>query len=357
MAIERRDLSPLRHCSLTAQRGIAPRSRQAGVANVPFPIVLSDSPEFLMRSMHDGRMRTRVASAAIAALLAATVVGAAPSPARARVLATSQHAFSCSTEQLPPSKGQPVHVTANLDGVIATLRGTSGHAYIRTPRVLRPRLTVTSAEHVVTTFTPKPVPETPGRGVLLDGIDAPGAGTPALCLAQFPAGPVALIGTTNAFNQCCFLLDTYAPRVARRSVLQDGLVMPRLRLVNSATPVIVSADGSFLAQFSDYADSAAPLRVLTVRGDRQRDVTSSYRAKLRADAGAWWKRFDQRPQRGLGFLAAWAADQDRLGHDKSVWSTLHELDDAGKLSGMTGWPRNQAYITALKKFLTTRSYR
>ena len=91
---------------------------------------------------------------------------------------------------------------------MATLRGTSGHAYSGTPRVLRPRLTVTSPQHVATTFTPMPVPETPGRGVLLDGIDAPGAGAPVLCLAQVPAGPVALIGTTNAFNQCCFLLDT-----------------------------------------------------------------------------------------------------------------------------------------------------
>jgi hypothetical protein len=306
--------------------------------------------------MQDHRMRTRVASTAIAALLAVTVVGAAPSPARARVLTATQHAFSCSTERLPLAKGQPVHVTATLDGTIATLRGTSGHAYAGTPRVLRPRLTVTSPEHVVTTFTPKPVPETPGHGVLLDGVDAPGSDVPALCIAAFPAGPVALVGTTNAFNQCCFLLDTYAPGVTRRSVLQDGLVTPRLRVINGSA-VIVSADGGFLAQFTDYADSAAPLRILTVRSGRQRDVTSSYRTKLRADAGTWRKRFDQRPQRGLGFLAAWAADEDRLGHDSTVWSTLNDLDAAGKLSGMTGWPRNQAYITTLKKFLTSRGYR
>ena len=298
----------------------------------------------------------RVGVIGLAIMLAATVVGAAPSPARARVLATTQHAFSCSIERLPLVKGQPVHVTANLDGTIATLRGTSGQAYIGTPRVLRPRLTVTSAKHVATTFTPKPVPETPGRGVLLNGIDAPGAGAPALCVAQFPAGPVALVGTTNAFNQCCFLLDTYAPGVDRRSALQDGLVMPRLRVVGGSA-AIVSADGGFLAQFTDYADSAAPLRILTVRGSRQRDVTSAHPARLRADASGWWKRFHQRPQRGLGFLAAWAADQDRLGHDSSVWSTLDNLDAAGKLAGMTGWPRNQAYITALKKFLTSRGYR
>jgi hypothetical protein len=328
---------------------------QKPVTNVPFPVVLSDSPEFLTRSMHDDRMRSRLAAIGIAALLVATLVGGAPSPAGARMLAAPRP-VSCSTERLPLATGQPVHVTANLDGTVATLRGTSGHAYAGVPRVLQPRLTVTSANHVVSTYRPKPVPETPGHGVLLDGINAPGSGNPALCLAHFPAGPVALVGTTNAFNQCCFLLDTYAAGVTRRSALQDGLVIPRLRVINGAA-VIASADGGFLAQFTDYADSAAPLRVLTVRAGRQRDITDSFRTKLRNEASAMRASYDQQPQRGLGFLAAWAADQDRLGNDETVWSTLHQLDADGKLSGMTGWPRNAAYVTALKKFLTARGYR
>ena len=299
-------------------------------------------------------MHKRLGSAGIALLLAATVVGGSPLSAHAR--STAGDAVSCSTKQLPSAKGQPVHVTAGLNGTVATLRGTSGKAYVGVPRVLQPRLTVTSPEHVVTTYQPKPVPETPGSGVLLDGVDAPGSGTPVLCVVNFPAGPVVVVGTTNAFNQCCFLLDTYAPGVARRSPLQDGLVVPRLRVING-TAVIVSADGGFFAQFTDYADSAAPLRILTVRAGRQRDVTDSYRAKLRAEARLLRASFDKEPQRGLGLLAAWAADQDRLGNDATVWTTLRQLDDAGKLSGMTGWPRNQAYITALKKFLTSRGYR
>jgi hypothetical protein len=318
--------------------------------------VLTDSPDSARFHVHDDGVGTRVAAAALAALLAATVVGGAPSPAGARVPATTQHAFSCSSERLPLAKGQPVHITADLNGTVATLRGTSGRAYIGVPRVLEPRLTVTSPAHVATTYQPKPVPETPGRGVLLDGIDAPGSGSPALCLAQFPAGPVALVGTTSAFNQCCFLLDTYAPGVSRRSELQDGLVFPRLRVINGSA-VIVSADGGFLAQFTDYADSVAPLRILTVRAGRQRDITDSYRSKLRTEARTLRASYDKQPQRGLGYLAAWAADQDRLGNDGTVWPTLRRLDDAGKLSGMTGWPRNRAYVTALKKTLTSRGYR
>jgi hypothetical protein len=324
-------------------------------ANVPFPDVLTDSPALIPETAHDGRMRTRLASISIAALLAATMVGGAPSPAGARPL-TAKDPVSCSTERLPLAKGQPVHVTASLNGTVVSLRGTSGAAYTGVPRVLRPRLTVTSPDHVVTSLRPKPVTETPGNGVLLDGVDAPGAGRPVLCVVRFAAGPVAVIGTTNAFNQCCFLLDTYAPGVAARGALQDGLVQPRLRIINGA-PVIVSADGGFLARFTDYADSAAPLRVLDVRSGRQRDVTDSYPSTLRKDADARRAQFDKQPSHGLGELAAWAADEERLGHDATVWSALHELDDAGKLSGMSGWPRNQAYIKALKRFLTSRGYR
>jgi len=317
--------------------------------------VLSDLPEFTRSSAQDVPMSRRLATAGLAVLLAATVVGGAPAPAGARILSTGQ-AVSCSTERLPLAKGHAVHVTASLAGTVATLRGTSGTAYAGVPRVLQPRLTLTSPEHVVTTFQPKTVPETPGRGVLLNGVDAPGAGTPALCLAQFPAGPVAVLGTTNAFNQCCFLLDTYAPGVTPRSALQDGLVQPRLQGHNG-TAAIICPDGGFLAQFTDYADSVAPLRVLTVRAGHQRDITGSYRARLRREAHAFRTSFDNRPRHGLGFLAAWAADQDRLGNDEAIWSTLHQLDNAGRLSGMVGWPRNQAYITALKRFLTSRGYR
>lgn len=316
---------------------------------------MSGLPDSLGIRPHNDRVKSRLGAVGVAVLLAATLVGGGPLPAHARNLSAG-HPVSCVTGQLPSAKGQPVHVTASLAGVTATLRGTSGHAFAQIPRVLQPRLTVTSPTNGVTTFRPKAVPDTPGRGVLVMGINRPGGGLPALCLANFPAGPVALLGLTSAFNQCCFLVDTYAPGVRARSALQDGLIGPTLRVINDEA-VIVTADGSFLARFTDYADSAAALRVLTVRGDRQRDITDNYRTKLQREARRWWSAYEQRPAHGLGYLAAWAADQDRLGHDAQVWTKLHELNDAGKLSGMTGWPRNQAFINALKVFLTDRGYR
>ena len=315
---------------------------------------LSDLPDFKASRPHNGRVQMRLGAIGAAVLLAATLVGA-PSVAHARPSSQRQQ-VSCASEQLPTVKGQPVHVSASMNGVTATLRGTSGRAFARIPRVLRPHLTLTTPTDGVTTFRPEPVPDTPGRGVLVMGVDAPVGGMPALCLALFPAGPVALLGVTSAFNQCCFLLDTYAADVRARSGLQDGLVAPRLRVINGKT-AIVTADGGFLARFTDYADSPAPLRVLTVRNERQRDITDDYRAKLRRESGRWWTSYNNAPSRGLGFLAAWAADQDRLGNDAAVWPKLQELDDAGKLRGMAGWPRSQAFIKALKAFLTNRGYR
>jgi hypothetical protein len=304
---------------------------------------------------HNGRVKTRLGAVGVTVLLAATLVGGGPLPANARSH-SSGHAVSCATQQLPTAKGQAVRITASLAGVTATLRGTSGHAFAHIPRVLKPRLTVTSPADGATTFRPKPVTDTPGRGLLVLGVNRPGGSLPALCLANFPAGPVALLGVTSAFNQCCFLVDTSAPGVQARSKLQDGLIAPSLRVINGEA-AIVTADGGFLARFTDYADSAAPLRVLTVRNGRQRDVTDTYRSKLEREAKRWWTGFEQRPSHGLGYLAAWAADRERLGHDATVWSKLHELDDAGKLTGMAGWPRNQSFIDALKRFLTNQGYR
>jgi hypothetical protein len=300
------------------------------------------------------RVNTRATTAGLAILLATTVVGGAPAPAGARTLA-AKTPVACSTERLPLAKGQPVHATASLAGATATLRGTSGRAFGQTPRVLQPRLTLTTPQQGAASFRPKPVPQTPGRGVLMLGVQVSG-GRPALCVAQFGSTTVALIGVTSAFNQCCFLLDTYAPGVQPRSALQDGLVDPRLRAL-AGQPVIVTGDGGFLARFTDYADSAAPLRVLTVRNGRQRDVTDNYPSQLRREANRWRNLFDRQPSHGLGFLAAWAADQERLGHDSQVWSTLQQLDDAGSLGGMAGWPRGQAFISALKSFLGSHGYR
>ena len=304
--------------------------------------------------MHHVPVRTRLAVAATAALLVATVVGGAPSPAHARATAAG-NPVSCTTGRLPLAEGHSIRLTASAGRTSATLRGTSGHAFGEIPRVLQPRLTLRTSQGV-TTFRPKPVPDTPGQGVLVPGVQVAGGSSPALCLAQFAQAPVALIGLTSAFNQCCYLLDTYAPDVQPRSALQDGLAGARLRTVGGR-PVIVTADGRFFAQFTDYADSPAPLRMLTVHDGRQRDVTDNYASRLRDEASTWWDRFEQRPSHGLGYLAAWAADQDRLGHDAHVWSTLAELDDAGKLDGMSGWPRGQAYVSALRSFLTSHGYR
>ena len=299
-------------------------------------------------------MRTRLAATGGAVLLAATLVGA-PATAHART-GSAGAAISCAGKALPTASGRSVHVSASLGGLTATLRGTSGRAFAGIPRVLGAKLRVSTATDDVTTFRPKPVPDTPGRGVLVMGVNAPGGGMPALCVARFPAGPVALLGVTSAFNQCCFLLDTYAPGVAARSSLQDGLVGPRVRVSNGEAS-IVTADGGFLARFTDYADSAAPLRILTVRTGRQRDVTDDFRSRLTRESARWWSSYGDNPAHGLGYLAAWAADQDRLGNDAAVWPKLQELDDAGKLDGMAGWPRNLAFVKALKSFLTNRGYR
>jgi hypothetical protein len=60
---------------------------------------------------------------------------------------------------------------------------------------------------------------------------------------------------------------------------------------------------------------------------------------------------------GLGWLAAWAADECTLGQSAQVSATLTELESQGFLGGQpSGWPEGSAYVSSLRKFLAARGY-
>lgn len=85
---------------------------------------------------------------------------------------------------------------------------------------------------------------------------------------------------------------------------------------------LVSADDSFAYAFTDYGDSGLPLQIWTFHGRRFTDVTRGYPAQITQDAAKWFQFFRQNLNNGLGLIAAWAADEDLLGHEAEVSSTL-----------------------------------
>ncbi len=115
--------------------------------------------------------------------------------------------------------------------------------------------------------------------------------------------------------------------------------------------MIVTADNTFAYQFSSYAASGLPLKLLQFSRGRFVDITSQRPDLLAADAAKWWTAFNADPGNGLGVLAPWVADQCALGQSTSAWATVDQLLAEGKLVGPAGWPEGSAYVEALKTFL------
>lgn len=120
-----------------------------------------------------------------------------------------------------------------------------------------------------------------------------------------------------------------------------------------------SADDRFAYEFASFAYSGLPLQIWRFRQGSFIDVTRSFRKPLAADAKRQFKRFvaNRRRGLGLGFIAAWAADEELLEHRALVSRTLarearlHRLRSADRLS-----PGGRRFIKKLRRFLHKTGY-
>jgi hypothetical protein len=124
----------------------------------------------------------------------------------------------------------------------------------------------------------------------------------------------------------------------------------------------VTADDAFAYAFTDFAASGLPLQILTFSGGRFTDVTRSYPALIRKDAAIWLKIFKrmgrEHYQDSVGIIAAWAADEYRLGKVASANRYLHQQARAGHLKSGLGAsePQGQKFVAALRRFLRRHGY-
>ncbi|MGZ4310802.1 MAG: hypothetical protein ACXVR1_01725 [Solirubrobacteraceae bacterium] len=124
----------------------------------------------------------------------------------------------------------------------------------------------------------------------------------------------------------------------------------------------VTADDAFAYAFTDFAASGLPLQILTFSGSRFHDVTGSYPALIRKDAAAWLKAFKgmarQHYEDSVGVIAAWAADEYRLGKRATANRYLSQQAKAGHLKSALGRsvPQGQRFVAALQKFLRRHGY-
>lgn len=126
------------------------------------------------------------------------------------------------------------------------------------------------------------------------------------------------------------------------------------RLVPGGDYLFVSANAAFEYEYTSYAQSADPIQIWSFAGNAFTDVTRSYPALITKDAAQWLKLFKHNLKDGTGPLAAWAADEEELGHNALVQSTLKTQLKAGHLVG--GFVNGEKYIKLLNRQLRKLGY-
>jgi hypothetical protein len=123
-----------------------------------------------------------------------------------------------------------------------------------------------------------------------------------------------------------------------------------------------TADDRFAYAFTDFAASGLPLQILSFSGGRFTDVTNRYPALIRKDAATWLKTFKHVDHGhdidSVGVIAAWAADEYRLGKVAATNRFLHQQAKAGHLRSPLGASvaQGQAFVTKLQVFLARHGY-
>jgi hypothetical protein len=123
----------------------------------------------------------------------------------------------------------------------------------------------------------------------------------------------------------------------------------------------ISNDDRFAYAFTSFAASGMPAQVWTIDpSGKLVDITKTRLDLVRKDAKQWWKAYIS--YRGKtdgdirGVLAAWCADEYRLGAKAACTAELGKALARHWLVGPDVWPQNGAYIAALANKLAKWGY-
>ncbi len=186
----------------------------------------------------------------------------------------------------------------------------------------------------------------------------------AVFVGRLGAGsePAVVLGLFTGGAHCCFVDQVFSYDAARRTYLKTehnfldaGAAIQRLggRVVFRSADARIAEGG-----LTDFADSGAPIQIWRFSGRRFIDVSRQYPALVRADAARWLNAFNQHISNGVGFIAAWAADEDLLGNSQLVSTTLDSLAAQHKLHSALGLPHNSAaaFVAELEQLLRRLGY-
>lgn len=193
-----------------------------------------------------------------------------------------------------------------------------------------------------------------------------GAGRSALHVADVRSNgePVVFLDLYTGGAHCCSVTEfyTYDPSTQSYGHTQYDWGDPGYSLRKLAGKyVFETADDRFAYLFTDYAASGMPIQLLRFNGHRLVDVTRQYPKLIAADAALYLRAYkDQAKSKWadtVGVIAAWAADEDRLGHAAMVARYLNAQAKLKHLNaGIPGLVANARFVKQLDRYLKRWGY-
>ncbi len=191
------------------------------------------------------------------------------------------------------------------------------------------------------------------RGSSVQVLDLESSGDPDVVLNLYSGGA-----------HCCTVVQIFSYDPATQNYVKTERVFgdPLAKVVDlrhDGHLEFLTADDSFAYEFTDFAASGLPIEILTFAKRHFTNVTRSYPKLIAKDAAVWLKAFKAQAKQhypdSVGVIAAWAADEDLLGHTKLVSRYLHQQAVAGHLNApfAAGGTR---FVAKLQKFLRRRGY-
>jgi hypothetical protein len=184
-------------------------------------------------------------------------------------------------------------------------------------------------------------------------VDLEGTGEPDVVLDLYSGGA-----------HCCTVIQIFSfdPTTATYVKTERVFGDPDAKVVDLGRGghfEFLTADDSFAYEFTDYAASGLPIEILSFANGHFTDVTRSYPKLIAKDAALWLFAFKGQAKQhysdSVGVIAAWAADEDLLGHTKLVNRYLHQQAAAGHLNAAFARGGTR-FVAKLQKFLRRRGY-
>jgi len=224
-------------------------------------------------------------------------------------------------------------------------------------------ITVTNAGHVVY----RAAVATPLCGTMCwpQAAYYPSTANPTRVVRLEPGSPDVVVGLYSGGAHCCFVdlvLEPSSPGKYKATSLNLGDPGARLEsLPGNPYVAFVTADDSFAYEFTDYAASGLPIKILRVTSHRVVDVTRHYPQSIRVDANQWLRAFYAQASShyddSVGVIAAWAADEYLLGRSAAANRFLDQQAAAGHLNSLLNPSiKAMAFVSALQKFLARAGY-